>query len=67
MKNIFKTGRLVNDYRTLDLSEKASVNFGLEFEVAKKNFRNLKLSMEQDTKKEIDNLLKNMKEMNQDN
>lgn len=67
MKNVFKAGRLVNEYRSLDLSEKAKIDFNLEFETAKTNFRNLKLSMEQDTKKEIDDLLKNIREINKEN
>ena len=66
MKTIFKAGRLVNEYRTLDLSEKAKSEFDLEFKTARENFKNLKLSMEQDTKKEIDDLLKSIKEMNEE-
>lgn len=66
IKNIFKAGRLINEYRTLDLSEKIKLNFDMEFESAKQKFKDMKLVMEQDTQKEINQLLKNIREMNKD-
>lgn len=66
MKTIIKAGNLVNDYRQLDLSESNKINFEKEFENAKEKFDNLKLEMQQDTKKEIADLLKNIREMSHD-
>ncbi|CAI2386952.1 unnamed protein product [Moneuplotes crassus] len=64
IRNVLKAGRLVNEYRTLDLSEKFKVSFDQELSQAKKKFSDLKLNLEHDTKKEIDELLKNISEIN---
>lgn len=56
----------MNEYRTLDLSSKNRINFDHELKEANKKFSNLKVNLEKDTKKEMDELLKNIKELNKE-
>ena len=66
LKTVFKAGRLVNEYKNLDLGDKPNLDFDIEFRNAKNRFKDMKLDMESDTREEINALLKNIHEMNKD-